>query len=124
MFVKIKSKCVSCSCSMFVSVSLRCHRVYIYYGRIKRHPRRLSKRKEVKLMLNDAYLLCLMRDGCRVKSGEKKVIIKINRVNRSGCFTMGGYRPLLYSSAGIEKWFVSMILLKKIVTFMKRTRPL
>lgn len=39
---------------------------------IKKNPRRLSKRKEVKLMLNDAYLLCLMRDGCCVKCGEKK----------------------------------------------------
>lgn len=99
---------------MFDSVSKRCHRVFVVYGRIKRHPRRLSKRKEVKLMLNDAYLLCLMRDGCCVKSGEKKVIIKINIVNRSGCLTMGGYSYSLCSSAGIEKWFVSLILLKKL----------
>lgn len=111
-FDKIKPKCVSCPCSMFVRCSMRCHRVFIVYGRIKRHPRRLSKRKEVKLMLNDAYLLCLMCDGCCVKSG-KKVIIKINSLNRSGCFTIGGYRPSLCSSAGIEKWFVSLILLKK-----------
>lgn len=65
--------------------------ILVYARRIfKRHGTapRLSKRKEVKLMLNDAYLLCLMRDGC-VKCGKKN-IIKINRVNRSllGCDTI------------------------------------
>lgn len=41
------------------------------YVKSRWHPRRLSKRKEVKLMLNDAYILCLMRDGCCVKCSKK-----------------------------------------------------
>lgn len=59
------------------------------------HPRRLSKRKEVKLMLNDAYLLYPMRDECACNVG------KIKRINGLGYLTMGIYSVIEYLKNGL-----------------------